>query len=78
MKIDPKLQTEIVSYLWNDKQNLPQPTKLTVTSPKNVVIAASMARGVILGMERAIEILNNWNKPNKGKVVARTNSNEGK
>jgi len=73
MRISSKLQTEIVDYLWLEMQNLPKPLKLTNDSPKNDVIAASMARGVRLGMERAIAIINAWNKENKGKVIAHIN-----
>lgn len=73
MRIPSRLQTEIVDYLWLEAQNLPKAPKLTNDSPKNDIIAATMARGVKLGMERAIAIINAWNKENKGKVVAHIN-----
>lgn len=76
MELPSKLQTEIVEYLYSDLQNLPKPMKLKNDSLKNDIIAASMAKGVQLGMERAIMILNNWNKENKGKVVAKPQSSE--
>ncbi len=73
MRISSRLQTEIVNYLWLEMKNLPKAPKLTNDSSKNDVIAASMARGVRLGMERAITIINAWNKENKGKVVVHIN-----
>ena len=74
MLIPDKLQTEIVEYLFKDMEHLPKPATLKNDSPKNEVIATAMAKGVRLGMSRAIEIMNNWNKENKGKVVAHVNS----
>lgn len=74
MQLPSRLQTEIVDYLWLEKQGLPKPPKITNDSPKNDIVAAAMARGVQLGMDRAITIINNWNKKNKGKVVAYINS----
>lgn len=74
MQISPRLQTEIVEYLWKEMQNLPKGPQITDTSNKNDIISAAMARGVRLGMDRTIMIINSWNKPNKGKVRARLNS----
>ncbi|MDD5649816.1 MAG: hypothetical protein PHF86_05250 [Candidatus Nanoarchaeia archaeon] len=76
MQITPRLQTEIVEYLWQEMNNLPKGPQLTNESNKNDVIAAAMSRGVRLGMSRAITIINYWNKPNKGKVHARLNSSQ--
>lgn len=68
VKISQKLQTEIVEYLYLDLNSLPKPIKLKPDSPKNDVIATSITRGIQIGMNRAIDIINAWNKPNKGKV----------
>jgi hypothetical protein len=73
MRLPSRLQTEIVEYLWKDMNNLPKPMKLTNDSPKKDIIDVCLAKGTKLGMSRAIEIMNNWNKTNKGKVVAKIN-----
>lgn len=78
MQISSRLQTEIVEYLWQEMRSLPNGPQLTNDSSKSDVIAAAMARGTKLGMDRAIMIINNWNKENKGKVCARINSGKEK
>lgn len=75
MQIPLRLKQEIAMYLWKEMQELPKPPEITNDSPKNLVISNALVRGVQLGMERAITIINCWNKPNKGKVRAHTCSN---
>lgn len=73
MQIPPRLKEEIAMYLWEDMQKLLKSIKITKESSKKDVALYALSRGTHLGMSRAIEIINNWNKPNKGKVVARLN-----
>ncbi len=72
-KISSKLQTEIVEYLWLEKQNFSKNVELTKDSPKNDLIYNCLMTGKRQGIDYAIAIINNWNKLNKGKVSVHLN-----
>lgn len=73
MQIPPKLKEEITACLFQEIQSLSQSKKNSNDSTKNSVITCVMSKGIKLGMCRAIDIINNWNKSNKEKTVVKAN-----
>ena len=68
MKINPTLQRQIVDELYAEQQK-----KVSQHKTCNNHQIQIMTRGIILGIDLAMELINGWNKPNHGRVTAQIN-----